>query len=89
MSNFQLTLDGSNRAAVGSDSGSITGTSSLSDGQWHYVVGVYEGPATNIARVYVDGVLENSGTIAAPNTAGGSFTIGAFLNGGGYFNGPH
>jgi flagellar hook assembly protein FlgD len=86
-SNFQLFLDSSNRAAVGSSNGSISGTSSLSDGQWHYVVGVYEGTGTNIAGIYVDGVLENSGTITAPDTTGDGFSIGAFLGGGGYLNG--
>ena len=62
-SDFQLFVDASNRAAAGNGNGSITGTSSLSDGRWHYVVGVYEGSGTNTARIYVDGVLQNSGTI--------------------------
>ncbi len=86
-SNFQLFIDSTNRAAIGTDSGSISGTSVLSDSQWHYVVGVYEGTGTNIVRIYVDGVQENSGTITAPSTISGNFSIGAFLGGGGYFNG--
>ncbi|MEK6698308.1 MAG: LamG-like jellyroll fold domain-containing protein [Nitrospirota bacterium] len=86
-SSFQLMVDGSSKATVGSSNGTITGTSSLSDGRWHYVVGVYEGSDTNVARIYVDGVLENSGTIPAPGTVSGGFTIGAFLGGVGYFNG--
>ena len=49
-SSFQLSIDSSNRAAVGSSNGTITGTSSLSDGRWHYVVGVYEGSGTNRSR---------------------------------------
>ena len=86
-SDFQLFVDASNRAAAGNGNGSITGTSSLSDGRWHYVVGVYEGSGTNTARIYVDGVLQNSGTITTLDTANGSFSIGAFSGGGGYFNG--
>ncbi len=86
-SSFQLSIDSSNRATVGSSNGTITGTSSLSDGRWHYVVGVYEGSGTNRAGIYVDGVLENSGTIPAPGTVNGGFTIGAFSGGGGYFSG--
>ena len=86
-SSFQLSIDSSNRAVVGNDSGGITGTSSLANGVWHYVVGIYEGSGTNVARLYVDGVLENSGSITAPATESGSFSIGAFLGGGGLFNG--
>ena len=44
-------------------------------------------PARIGAGIYVDGVLENSGTITALDTGGGSFSIGAFLGGGGYLNG--
>jgi flagellar hook assembly protein FlgD len=86
-SNFQIFIDNSNRAAIGTDSGSMSGTSILSYGQWHFIVGVYEGTGTNTWRIYVDGVQENSGTITPPNTVNSSFSIGANIGGGGYFNG--
>jgi hypothetical protein len=42
---------------------SVIGTSVINDGQWHHIVGTRDGTA-NINKIYVDGVLENSGTPA-------------------------
>jgi flagellar hook assembly protein FlgD len=84
---FKLMIDELNRAVVGSDSNSITGLTSLADGQWHYVVGVYEGVGTTVVRLYVDSVLENSSIISPPETENGGFMIGTLFNDGGHFNG--
>lgn len=42
----------------------IIGTTSVTDGNWHYVVATYR---NNYAQVYVDGVLEASGYSPAPS----------------------
>jgi len=86
---FRVFIDGANLAAVGTGFGSnsVRSTSRIDDGKWHHITGVYEGVDTNTVRVYVDGVLENSGTITAPETTDANYSIGSFLAGGGYFNG--
>jgi len=47
---------------------SITGTSTINDGNWHHIVGVNDG--TNL-KIYVDGALE------ATNTSGGAMDNGS------------
>jgi hypothetical protein len=41
----------------------LKGTSAINDGEWHHIVGTRDGTA-NINKIYVDGVLENSGVPA-------------------------
>jgi fibronectin type 3 domain-containing protein len=86
--NFQLFLSGG-KAYVGNGYGygAIGGTSIVADGVWHLVAGVFEGQPSTIARIYVDGILQNSGAIATPATANQTYTIGRFLAGGGQFKG--
>ena len=86
--NYLLAL--SNGKAVtgnGDGYGIISGTTVVTDGKWHFVAGVYEGSSTNIARIYVDGVQQNSGLITQSATSGNTFTIGQLLAGGSLFNG--
>jgi len=40
----------------------VSGTSDLRDNKWHYVAGTWDG---SLGRVYVDGILENSGSLTA------------------------
>lgn len=49
----------------------VKGTSMINDGNWHHIVGTRDGTG-NINKIYVDGVLENSGTPAFTGTL--SFT---------------
>ena len=83
-SNFHLYLF-ANSGKVGFGNGygygTISGTTSVADGNWHNIVGVYEGSATNLARIYVDGVQQFSGMLSTvPNTLNGTpWRIGAFL----------
>ena len=74
--NFRLYIDSSNRAAIGNGDGygAVGGTSFLADGNWHFVTGIYEGPDTNIVRIYVDGILENSGAITTPGATSEAFS---------------
>ncbi len=55
---------------------------SVSDGQWHYVVGVYDG---TYARIYVDGTLESSTNVGSVTLSSNSdpVSIGAYSNGSG------
>lgn len=49
-------------------------TSTLNDNKWHFVVGTYDGATM---RVYWDGKLENSTSVATtPNASGTSFEMG-------------
>jgi hypothetical protein len=41
----------------------VSGTSTINDGEWHHIVGTRDG-AANVNKIYVDGKLENSGTPA-------------------------
>ena len=85
---FALFIDESNRAALGSGSDAVSGMSSVGDGKWHFVAGSYEGPSTNIVKIYVDGLLDGMGVIATPaNTSSADYVIGSFLDNTGYFNG--
>lgn len=91
-SNFHLYLrgaDGKIGLGNGYGFGTIAGTKTLSDGKWHHVAGVYEGSGTNVARIYVDGALDSSGTLTSiPNTLNGSnWSMGAFMGGGTTFRG--
>ncbi|MDU0460473.1 MAG: Ig-like domain-containing protein [Geobacteraceae bacterium] len=85
--NYHLFVTGG-KAAIGNGYGYgvVVGTTNIADSAWHLVTGVYEGPATNSAKIYVDGILQNSGTITTPATTSQSFTSGKFLGGGGQFN---
>ena len=83
---FQLIVrDG--KARVGSGSEIILANTLVTDNNWHLLAAVYEGPSTNIARIYVDGIEQNSGVITTPATTGQIFTVAGFLAGGGQFNG--
>jgi concanavalin A-like lectin/glucanase superfamily protein len=79
--NFHLLMSGEGRAAVGNGFGYglAVGTTFLGDGQFHFLAGIYEGPATNIARIYVDGMEEGSAVIVTPGTLAGGFKIGQEL----------
>jgi uncharacterized protein (TIGR03437 family) len=90
--NFHLFITGTGSdAAVGNGYGFgvVQGTASVADGQWHNVAGVYEGPGTNIARIYVDGVEQSSATLTdVPDTGVATpWRIGNFLAGGGLYRG--
>jgi len=81
--NFHLFIRGATgRIGVGNgfDFGTVDGTTFVDDGNFHFVVGVYEGPGTNIARIYVDGVQEASAVITTPGTLSGAWRIGQFLD---------
>ena len=57
----------------------------MNDGEWHYVVGVRDG--SNL-HMYVDGVLENTGSISDSDYSNNSpITIGAYNSGDYYFSG--
>ncbi len=82
-------IDDLNHAAVlsGLNADSVSGTTDLADGRWHFIAGVYEGPSTNVVRVYVDDALDIIGSISRLPTVSGAYTIDRFLDGSGYFAG--
>ena len=56
---------------VGNGSGIVQpSTAGYNDGTWHFVVGTWSN-SDNTARLYIDGILKNSGTLSGPlaNTA--------------------
>ncbi|MBI1805536.1 MAG: T9SS type A sorting domain-containing protein [Ignavibacteria bacterium] len=90
-SDFHLYSKSTRVSALGNGYGygGISGTKTLDDGNWHFLTGVYEGPTTNVLRLYIDGLqdgLASSSTV--PNTGTGSnWVIGVFMNGYTSFNG--
>jgi len=60
-----------------------SGTTTINDGVWHYVVGTYDG---SIAKIYVDGVLINSGARTNGLSSDVPLYVGQYP-GGGRFNG--
>jgi hypothetical protein len=75
-------------SSTGSNFVSTLGTKRVDDGQWHYVVGVYN-PSGSI-DLYVDGALQISNSTSIPasifnTTAAGA--IGSTYNGSSFFNG--
>jgi hypothetical protein len=60
-------------------------TTSVNDGQWHQIVGVYT-PSGN-SQIYVDGVLQGSQTAQPLFNNLVPLTVGALPNGSLYFNG--
>jgi len=54
------------RIGDGSTNFSITGSTTINDGNWHYVVITFDGSSNrNGMKLYVDGVLDVTGTSAA------------------------
>ncbi|HNF01768.1 MAG TPA: LamG domain-containing protein, partial [Ferruginibacter sp.] len=88
--NYHVSVSAANKAQVSFVNTSLvtitaTGTSTITDGNWHYAVGTFDG--SNL-RIYVDGVLE--ATVASgstPITGAGQLCIGAASSGGSKFNG--
>ena len=86
---FLLCLRDNGKAAVGYQTEWVEGTSRLDDGAWHFVAGMYEGPGTNLARVFVDGVEESAGKLRSTLETGSGFAwrIGRFQEAGTPFRG--
>jgi len=81
--NGKAKLDGRDGGGYKSTGASTT---SVNDGQWHYVTGTIN-TATGAWKIYVDGVLENTTTNAAGTTLASAttFTLGSHTTF--YFNG--
>ena len=56
-------------------SAAVQSTTEIDDGNWHHVAGTYDGTT---ARVYFDGVEEDSDTVTPPLTKAQNFRIGAW-----------
>ncbi len=54
----------------------ITGTTNVADGNWHYFTYVRAGTGTDEAHIYVDGVLQNSGTHTSGLSSDDLWSIG-------------
>ena len=77
------------RFGNGYDFGVVAGTTPVVDSTWHFVAGVYEGGTEHVAKVYVDGKLNNTGNLSSePNTVlGSNWKIGRFMTGVNNFDG--
>jgi hypothetical protein len=76
---WALTLQASNALEVatytdGTAGAAITGISDVADDRWHFAVATIDGTTQ---RLYVDGVLETSGTVGPAFAGSGPFNIGA------------
>ena len=89
-----LTSTGRIGVAVG-ESGSVLSTAPVNDGAWHHI-GLSRDAATGVVKVYVDGVLNVTGTLETGNKTSAFRLIGALSDvmsdgitfiGGNYFSG--
>lgn len=62
----------------------LSGNTAVNDGTWHHVAATYK---SGLVSLYVDGVLDTSGTLSGVNTSSGSFVIGRRVDGINYFDG--
>jgi hypothetical protein len=86
--NYGLFIDTSRRFGINSYNGStsptLVGTTILSTGTWYNLTGVYNGSSS---QIYINGVLENSGTLQSVSS-GSRFGIGGnFQGSANYING--
>jgi DNA-binding winged helix-turn-helix (wHTH) protein len=67
----------------------VSGANRVDDQAWHLAAGVYEGPETNMARIYIDGKLDRSQKLESPPSTPtrAPWSIGHFLYGGSAFRG--
>ena len=88
---FALALlpDGKVRFGSGALTSSVTSAGRLRADAWHLVTASYEGPVTNVTRIFVDGKLDSAQKLsAAPDTEPkAKWRIGQFLAGGSTFRG--
>ena len=84
---FILALNRRGHAALAyAISGGVESSSSIADGEWHHVVGTWDGEA---ARIFIDGGLDAAGKPAVKPATGDSsgWTIGRYLHDGTPFRG--
>jgi DNA-binding winged helix-turn-helix (wHTH) protein len=89
LARFGMGLTDNAHAFVGSatEEGAVTGQTRMDDGIWHLLVGTYES-ASGMTSLYVDGKLQASGKVVAPQTdAQGEWWIGHLLSGQSMFRG--
>ncbi|HAO46726.1 MAG TPA: LamG domain-containing protein [Ferruginibacter sp.] len=88
--NYQLSVSAGNKAQISFVNTSLTpiaatGSTTVTDGNWHYAVGTYDG--SNL-KLYVDGALEaTTASATIPVTGAGQLYLGADNSGTGKFNG--
>ncbi len=88
--NYKLSLSTTNKAQISFVNTAFTtvsaiGTTTITDGNWHYAVGTYDG--ANL-KIYVDGVLEaTTANATTPITGVNALNIGADNGGSNKFNG--
>jgi DNA-binding winged helix-turn-helix (wHTH) protein len=88
---FFLGVRGDGKISFGnpSEGGLAVGANRVDDQAWHLVAGVYEGPETNRASIYIDGKLDHWQKLESPPATPGHapWNIGHFLYGGSAFRG--
>jgi DNA-binding winged helix-turn-helix (wHTH) protein len=88
---FSIFLHPDGRIGINGNGGPIDaiGTQSVADDTWHMVTASYDGSASRLARIFVDGQPDVSWNMAAPFTTDGhsGWKIGQFVTGAGAFRG--
>ena len=69
---YDLYTTNSSRLFLRVNDGALTGSSVVTDGAWHHVVGVYDG---NHMRLYVDGNLDATSTVGAKSIDVGALQL--------------
>jgi hypothetical protein len=69
--------------------GSVLSTKTISDGEWHHVVGTYDGSlGSNQQKLYIDGALENQGNLTGNiNNSADPFMVGRYNTAGRFVTG--
>jgi Concanavalin A-like lectin/glucanases superfamily/Immunoglobulin domain len=80
VTNWAMNLDGTTGRIVWNlyNGGQVTSTTTLNDGSWHFLAGVYDGVTSYL---YVDGQLNNSATVANTNGLAAEPNAHLFLGG--------
>lgn len=88
--NYHLSVSATNKAQISFVNSSLatitaTGSTTVTDDNWHYAVGTFDGSSL---KIYVDGVLEaTTASATTPLTGLGNLFIGAGNSGSNKFNG--
>lgn len=85
---FTMNLLWSNSIRVEIGGMGVSGTTAVNDGNWHHVAVTYDPSASPNTRLYIDGVLETTGSLTGVNTGTGlGITIGRRIDGVNFFDG--
>lgn len=79
---FTMNLLQNNSLRVEVSGGSVQGTTAINDGEWHHVAVTYDASASPNTTLYIDGEVENSGSMTVNTGSSEDVMIGRRTNDG-------